>query len=530
MQLRDGRVVPDLPLDRAKVERCRGLADRITAQVHDLVRCHTTVAIERTVLRLLGMHDVGPRGVPLVNLAVDALHERKLLGRGAAYWMGWALRHGATDPAGVVERLEALPSAPAPLRGDEERATLEELRSDARAAVDELRRRVATRDGLRAELGAGPKPLKYVIVATGNIHDDVEQARAAAQAGADVIAVIRSTAQSLLDFVPHGATTEGYGGTWATEENFRIMRAALDDESRRLGRYIHLTNYSSGLCMPEIALMAAWQRLDMLLNDAMYGILFRDINMRRTLCDQHFSRQICALAGIVIHTGEDNYITAADADEAAHTVIASQFVNLSFAHRAGLPDRLVGLGHAFEIDPSREDTVAREIAQALLVRSLFPDAPIKYMPPTKHKQGDIFFSHAYDVTADVVAWVTGQDIQLLGMMTEAMHNPFLMDRYVALKAADYVHRAWSSMGSELRLRPGGVVERRADETLARALALLEEVAREGLMHAIGRARFGDVARSEDGGKGLAGVVERAPGYFNPLLEILEADHLPPGAR
>ena len=59
------------------------------------------------------------------------------------------------------------------------------------------------------------------------------------------------------------------------------------------------------------------ERLDMLLNDAMYGILFRDINMKRTLCDQHFSRRICALAGIVINTGEDNYLTTADAFDAA---------------------------------------------------------------------------------------------------------------------------------------------------------------------------------------------------------------------
>jgi beta-lysine 5,6-aminomutase alpha subunit len=274
--------------------------------------------------------------------------------------------------------------------------------------------------------------------------------------------------------------------------------------------------------MSEIAFAAAWERLDMLLNDAMYGILFRDINMRRTLCDQYFSRRICALAGIVINTGEDNYITTADADEAAHTVIASQFINQSFARRAGLPDRLVGLGHSFEIDPGREDTIARELAQALLVRTLFPEAPIKYMPPTKHKEGDIFFSHAYDVMADVVARVTGQSIQLLGMMTEAMHNPLLMDRYVALKSAEYVYRAWKGMGGEILLREGGMVEGRARETLRRALELLEEVAREGLPAAIGKARFGDVARSEQGGKGLAGVVERAPGYFNPFLEILEA--------
>jgi beta-lysine 5,6-aminomutase alpha subunit len=521
MRLPDGRDVPDLHLDPAMVGRCRSLADRVTAQVLDLLGRHTTVSIERTVLRLLGFHDAGPRGIPFVNLMVDALHQRRLVGRGAAYWMGYVMRRGARDPLQIAERIASLPERPEPLGREEEAAMLAEMRTEARAAAGELSRRVAQRNALKEELGTGPRPHKYLIVATGNIHDDVEQALAAAQAGADVIAVIRSTAQSLLDYVPHGATTEGYGGTYATQENFRIMREALDDESRRLGRYLHLTNYSSGLCMSEIAFAAAWERLDMLLNDAMYGILFRDINMKRTLCDQHFSRRICALADIVINTGEDNYITTADADEAAHTVIASQFVNESFAHRAGLPDRLIGLGHSFEIDPAREDTIAREFAQALLVRTLFPEAPIKYMPPTKHKQGDIFFSHAYDVMADVVGRVTGQSIQLLGMMTEAMHNPFLMDRYVALKGADYVYRAWKSMGAEIQWRPDGMVERRARETLARALSLLEEVAEDGLMRAIAKARFGDIARKEDGGKGLEGVVERAPSYFNPFLEVLE---------
>ena len=80
----------------------------------------------------------------------------------------------------------------------------------------------------------------------------------------------------------------------------------------------------------------------MLLNDAMYGILFRDINMRRTFIDQYFSRRICALAGIIINTGEDNYLTTADAFDAAHTVIASQFINEAFAKRAGLEGLAAG--------------------------------------------------------------------------------------------------------------------------------------------------------------------------------------------
>jgi beta-lysine 5,6-aminomutase alpha subunit len=133
----------------------------------------------------------------------------------------------------------------------------------------------ATREEYFRKYGPRRKPAIYVIVATGNIYEDVTQAKAAAREGADIIAVIRSTAQSLLDYVPYGATTVGFGGTYATQENFRIMRKALDEVSAELGRYISLTNYASGLCMPEIAVMGAIERLDLMLNDAMYGILFR---------------------------------------------------------------------------------------------------------------------------------------------------------------------------------------------------------------------------------------------------------------
>jgi beta-lysine 5,6-aminomutase alpha subunit len=366
-----------------------------------------------------------------------------------------------------------------------------------------------------------PTPHKYLIVATGNIFDDVDQARAAAQAGADVIAVIRSTAQSLLDYVPHGATTEGYGGTYATQENFRIMREALDDESKRLKRYVELTNYSSGLCMSEIAFCAAWERLDMLLNDAMYGILFRDINMRRTFIDQYFSRRICAEAGIIINTGEDNYITTADAYDAAHTVIASQFINETFAHRAGLKDWQLGLGHSYEIDPYKAETLLLELSQAMLVRRCFPNAPLKYMPPTKHKETDIFFSHAYDVMADLVAIWTRQGIQLLGMMTEAMHTPLLADRYVALKSASYLHRAARGIDEEFTVREDGKIANRARFVFGKAIELLEECQKDGMVAAIGRGRFGDVKREETGGKGLDGVVEKASDYFNPFLDIME---------
>jgi beta-lysine 5,6-aminomutase alpha subunit len=529
-----------LAVDDALVGRCRDIAARVATAVQAFVDGHTTVAIERTVLRAFGVQGADEEGVPLVNRCVERLRTAGALGLGVAYHIARELEAGC---AGPQEAAEALAYGPGPRDHDGPTAAmppgqptpsrLPPRTTQPPARVRELlqpytREALATLDGVRehrraaqARLGMGLAPLKYVIVATGNIYDDADQARAAAQCGADIIAVIRSTAQSLLDYVPFGATTEGYGGTWATQENFRIVRAALDDEQERQGRYLQQVNYSSGLCMPEIAYLAAVERLDMLLNDAMYGILFRDINPRRTLCDQYFSRRIVARAGMVINTGEDNYLTTADAIEAAHTVVASQLINEALAHRAGLRDEQLGLGHAFEIDKAVEDSFLLELAQAELVRAIFPRHPIKWMPATKHKTGDIFWSHRVDGLFDLVGVTTGQSIELLGMMTEAVHNPMLMDRFVALKGADYVFRSCRHLGDEIVYRPDGRIAARARQVLEEACQLLDVVAAEGLFSAVARGVFADVKRPETAGRGLDGVVARAEGYCNPLLAALE---------
>jgi beta-lysine 5,6-aminomutase alpha subunit len=531
-----------LPIDREVVARCRDLAAAVAGGVQRFIDAHTTVSIERTVLRAYGIDGVDDQGVPLVNRCVERYRQSGVLDRGIAFFLGWALsRRPGVSAQEAAEEL-AYGDAPGVAPGDA--ALFSEVRANAEAALRKpTAEALAALDRARTQrisawhrLGLGPfrsppqgdivrptdgPPLKYVIVATGNIYDDADQARAAAQVGADIIAVIRSTAQSLIDYVPYGATTEGYGGTWATQQNFRIVRAALDEEQERLGRYLQQVNYSSGLCMPEIAFLGAIERLDMLLNDAMYGILFRDINPRRTLCDQYFSRRIISRAGIIINTGEDNYLTTADAVTAAHTVLASQFINEAFALRAGLRAEQLGLGHAFEIDKSLPNSLLMEIAQAQLVRQVFPNHPIKWMPATKHKTGDIFWSHRVDGLFDLVGVATEQTIELLGMMTESIHTPLLQDRFAALKGADYVFTAAKNLSEELRWNPEGRVVARAVEVLQEAQNLLEVVAAEGIFSAVGRGVFADVKRPETGGRGLEGVITRHQDYLNPILSALE---------
>jgi len=517
-----------LDLDPAVVGKARALAARAAEPVIALARAHTTVSVERAALRLAGLtgaDSAHPAGdVPWVNRIVDTVREHCGLEHGVCLPAFHALRAGSypslaelaeATAAGQVRY--AMPAGAARTRAA----------SAARAAVARgirtIDRNRTQRSRLVARLGDPPqRPWIYLIVATGDIDEDVVQAANAARAGADVIAVIRSTGQSLLDYVPEGATHHGFAGTYATGENFRIMRAALDEVSREVGRYVRLTNYASGLCMPEIATLAGLHRLDMMLNDSMYGILFRDINPVRTFVDQRFSRQVHARAGIIINTGEDNYLTTADAVEAAHTVTVSQLLNERFAHEAGLPDTLLGLGHAFEINPAVPDSFRLELAHALLARELFPEAPLKWMPPTKHMTGDVFRGYLLDGFFNLAGVLTGQSILLVGMMTEAVVTPFLSDRDLAVANVRYVLSAAGNLREDFRPAPDGLIVKRAHQVLGEAVDLLERIVSQGLLTAIAEGTFGLMKRPPDAGKGADGVIPKADTYYNPASELLES--------
>ena len=510
-----------LGLDFTKVEKARGYARAIAADVQSFVEQYTTVAVERTLCRLMGIDGVDANGVPLPNVIVDTLKDKGVLADGALFFIANAMIDTGKTPQEIAELV-------ADNKLDITRVVTRDpsrIKAALQPVIDESLQRIRTRRERREHylqtIGEGPKPYLYIIVATGNIYEDVVQAQAGARQGADIIAVIRTTGQSLLDYVPYGATTEGFGGTYATQENFRIMRKALDEVGEEVGRYIRLCNYCSGLCMPEIAAMGALERLDVMLNDALYGILFRDINMQRTLIDQYFSRVINSFAGVIINTGEDNYLTTADAVEEAHTVLASQFLNEQFALKAGLPEEQMGLGHAFEISPDVENGFLYELAQAQMAREIFPKAPLKYMPPTKFMTGDIFRGNVQDALFNMVTILTGQRLHLLGMMTEAIHTPFMSDRAVSIENAQYIFRTMHDLGSEITFKEGGIIQNRANEVLKKAADLLGEIEEMGLFTTLEKGVFADIKRPRDGGKGLSGVVLKDECYFNPFIELMK---------
>ena len=156
-----------------------------------------------------------------------------------------------------------------------------------------------------------------------------------------------------------------------------------------------------------------------------------------------------------------------------------------------------------------------------MAREIFPRAPLKYMPPTKFMTGNIFRGHVQDALFNITTILTGQKIHLLGMLTEAIHTPFMSYRALSIENAQYIFRTMADLGGELEFKKGGIIQSRAAEVLQKAADLLREIEELGMFQTLEKGIFADIKRPQDGGKGLAGVVPKLSGYINPFIPLMK---------
>ena len=163
------------------------------------------------------------------------------------------------------------------------------------------------------------------------------------------------------------------------------------------------------------------------------------------------------------------------------------------------------------------------MSHALLARTLFPKAVLKYMPPTKHMTGDIFRTHLTNGLFNLVSIMTDQSIQLLGMWTEAIHTPHLQDRFIAIENAKMIFNTAKDLGNEITIKKDGFIQKRAEKVLDESIAFLEHVKEIGLLSSIEKGMFAEVKRPMDGGKGLNGVFKKSDNYLNPFYEAFKVE-------
>ena len=95
-----------LGLDFEKVAKARGLAKNIADNVQGFVEQYTTVAVERTLCRLIGIDGVDENQVPLPNVVVDTLKDKGVLGEGVLFFIANAMIETGLNPQAIAVKCQ----------------------------------------------------------------------------------------------------------------------------------------------------------------------------------------------------------------------------------------------------------------------------------------------------------------------------------------------------------------------------------------------------------------------------------------
>ena len=170
-------------LDFNEVEHARSVARNIAGQVQDFVEDYTTVAVERTLCRFLGIDGVDDNEVPMPNVVVEELKSKGVLGEGVMFYVGNAMVETGKTPQEIAEAISAgkldITKLPIHSKADIDKA----LEPVINATITKVRDNRLRREKYIETIGEGSKPYLYIIVATGNIYEDVVQAQAGARQG-----------------------------------------------------------------------------------------------------------------------------------------------------------------------------------------------------------------------------------------------------------------------------------------------------------------------------------------------------------
>ena len=94
-----------LGLDYKKIQSAKQIAKNIAGEVQEFVNQYTTVSVERSLCRLLGIDGVNANDIPLPNIVVDQIQENKLLNEGILFFLGNAIIETGLTPQKIAEKI-----------------------------------------------------------------------------------------------------------------------------------------------------------------------------------------------------------------------------------------------------------------------------------------------------------------------------------------------------------------------------------------------------------------------------------------
>jgi hypothetical protein len=167
------------------------------------------------------------------------------------------------------------------------------------------------------------------------------------------------------------------------------LRRAADRAAARRRAYVRLATVVPALGAPEGAVVAAFERIDVIASDAMAEIVADGVEPDRALADHAFAHRFVRRAGTAIMVGPGPLVVAPDlsaglpSDPAtrAGRALALQLLGVAMARTDGLaPDQII----AGALPPWLTDEPAagaRAIAEVAVRRALYPGHPLGFVEP-----------------------------------------------------------------------------------------------------------------------------------------------------
>jgi hypothetical protein len=393
------------PLDRL-AEQAETLAGAWAARA----RASTTIGCERALLRLFGVGGLDASDRPLAWAAVGRYLAggRARLGGGVVLPFAMALveydlvpqRLALDIASGAVD----LGMEAELLRESGRRAVAEEeARRLALAAIERIDANRTARRELLGVLGDPPRPWIGAAVLEPEIEAALDAARNALNAGADVIRIEMPIGRELVDRLQDAGleapiwrpldtdsrSDDAERAPTGSQRALSVLRRHLDEIAAERRNYVRLAAATPPLGAPESAVVAAFERIDIVESDPMAEIVSGRVAPDRALADHAFAHALLARAGVMVSLTAGPLIVApdlasgmpSDPPTRAGRALALQALSVAIARGNGIPaDQLiVGALPAWLVGES--EPAARAAGEVAVRRELFAGSCLAFEEP-----------------------------------------------------------------------------------------------------------------------------------------------------
>ena len=166
-----------------------------------------------------------------------------------------------------------------------------------------------------------------------------------------------------------------------------VLRRFVDEAGARRRGYVRLMTDAPALAAPDQAVVAAFERIDVVVADPMREIIAGRVDPDRALADHVFAHRLLARAGTTVLVPAGPLLVARDlvsgrpSDPAtrAGRALALQLLAVALARRDGLPAQSVAVGALPDWLVEEPDAPARAAAEVALRRILLPEHPLAFV-------------------------------------------------------------------------------------------------------------------------------------------------------